>query len=64
METAPEALTKAGYSPLAAQENRIVFTQKGVNGQDGHEVNEQASKYVSSIGKDLISERYIKFANL
>lgn len=63
MEAAPEELTRAGYRPLAAQENRVLFIQDGLKGQDAEEVNIQVDKYVSTVGKDVISARYVKFAN-
>jgi len=62
VETVPEELIKAGYLPLAAHENRILFIQDGIKGQDAEEVNIQIDKYVSTVGNDAISARYVRFA--
>lgn len=60
-QIAPD-LGEDGYIPAFFQNYAILFKKGGVTGQNSREIDEKLQDHVSSVGKDLISKKYIKFA--
>jgi hypothetical protein len=61
-EALPQELIKAGYIPYLVQENRVLVIHDVLKGNSVRDVFQHVDSYVSAVGKDVISLRYINFA--